>query len=163
MKIKKNFDWKPGARISIDPNVAGKALEQIERKQGKLTPQIVLKEASAQSHPLHAYFDWDDSAAAKKWRLQQAGHLVRCITVTIEDVKTPEACRAFVSVALPDDPDKSNKVFLGIERVMRDDQLRKQLLTRAKRELRDWQDRYADLVELATVFEAIQEVLELAA
>lgn len=154
----KTFDWKPGSRIALDPNIAGAALEEIERKHGKVTPEIVLNEASANDHPLHGSFEWDDSAAARKWRLEQARYLVRMITVTIEQFDRPTPVRAYVSVTQSNEPDQ--RVYVGIESAMHDVEMREQVLSRAKRDLREWRERYAELRELASVFAAIDEVVE---
>jgi phage terminase Nu1 subunit (DNA packaging protein) len=65
------------------------AVKALEDKRGRLTAQMVLQEARAASSPLHGFFEWDDSEAAEKWRLEQARELVRRvkIVVEVEDIK----------------------------------------------------------------------------
>ena len=47
-------------------------LERIKTKYGKLTPEIMVKEATSPRNPLHKYFEWDDTVAAHQYRLQQS-------------------------------------------------------------------------------------------
>lgn len=62
--------------------VVRRALRALERS-GKLTPEEVVSTAQNPEHPLHPYFDWDDSVAASKWRLEQARGLIRSVTVKV--------------------------------------------------------------------------------
>ena len=75
----------------------------IQDKYGELTAANVLKEATKKRHPLHNYFDWNETDAAKKWRLHQANKLIVRAKVTI----TPHEERtvhAFVSINEEDMP-----------------------------------------------------------
>ena len=60
-----------------------KALTDLEDKNGRLTPEGVVRAASDPDSPLHEHFQWDDSEAAKSWRLQQARCLIHSVTVTV--------------------------------------------------------------------------------
>lgn len=51
--------------------------------EGFLSPERVLQEAVDESSPLHDYFEWDDTEAARKFRLVQAGLLVRRVRVEV--------------------------------------------------------------------------------
>lgn len=69
-------------------------LQAIRDEHGTLTPALVVDLARDPDHPLHSRFEWDDSVAAEKWRLEQAGQLLR---VTFRpDPKKPVDLRAFV-------------------------------------------------------------------
>lgn len=63
-------------------------IRKLESRSGKLDPRRVVEAARSPDSPLHAYFTWDDSAAAHRWRLSQAETLIRrCRTeITVEDV-----------------------------------------------------------------------------
>lgn len=52
------------------------ALQALYEKHGVLTPEIVLNDARRKSSPLHYEFDWDDSTAAHRWRIEQARKLI---------------------------------------------------------------------------------------
>lgn len=63
--------------------------EQIERlaalsDQGRLDPQSVLDDATAEDSPLHPLFEWDDETAAKEHRLQQARRVIRSVIYLVQ-------------------------------------------------------------------------------
>lgn len=71
-------------------------LQAIRDEHGSLTPALVVDVATDPKHPLHDRFEWDDTTAARKWRLEQAGQLLR---VTFRpDPDKPVDLRAFVAV-----------------------------------------------------------------
>lgn len=57
--------------------------------QGPLRPSAVLEAASDESSPLHGCFEWDDSKAGHQYRLWQARHLLREVTVTVVAGEAP--------------------------------------------------------------------------
>lgn len=63
-------------------------LAKIKAKHGQLTPELVVEEAQRPKSPLHQYFEWDDSAAAVKYRLEQARTLIRSVRVDISVTTT---------------------------------------------------------------------------
>lgn len=84
----------------------------------------ILTAATDESSPLHSYFTWDDTAAAKKWRLEQAARLAARVHVRyIPPEGGPSvAARAYLSARdiLPDDVDDETArravgQFIGIE------------------------------------------------
>jgi hypothetical protein len=54
---------------------------------GFLNARAVLDAARPEGSLLHGYFDWDDTAAAERWRLTQAGNLVRRVRVHLTMVR----------------------------------------------------------------------------
>jgi hypothetical protein len=65
---------------------------------GKLTPHDIVNDAKRKDSILHDYFDWNDSDAAKKWRVQQARELIQnCVEVVVVDDRKVET-RSFWSV-----------------------------------------------------------------
>ncbi len=79
------------------------ALEAIYERNGQLTAELVLKEASDQDSAgyevLHAFFTWDDGDAGNRWRLSQARMLIRRCRIRVET--SPERnvqVRAFTHV-----------------------------------------------------------------
>lgn len=63
-------------------------LRLLESEQGRLDPVAVVDAARDPASPLHAYFEWDDTEAARQHRLGQARQLIRRvkIEVTVRDV-----------------------------------------------------------------------------
>lgn len=50
---------------------------------GNLTPDAVLEDARSKKSPLHDCFEWDDSEAAHRYRLEQARTLIRSVRVEV--------------------------------------------------------------------------------
>lgn len=148
------YAWRPGSRVSIDADKAGRELARIEQAEGELTPAAVLGRARSANSSLHAHFEWDDSKAAEQHRLTQAGELIRSITVDItrSNIEPPKPTRAFVSVER-----KGERTYVGVQTAMSDADLRRQVLERAWSELASFRARYADLKELAGVFAAMDK------
>ena len=90
--------WKPGSCIKADPNIAAKVFEELSESVG-LTPESLLDASRDEDAPLHKEFEWDDSVAAEKYRVTQAGHLIRSIviqTVPESDEEKPTIIRAYM-------------------------------------------------------------------
>lgn len=49
-----------------------------------LTPENLIKEAKKKSNPLHNLFEWDDTEAARKWRLQQGRLIINEIKIIVD-------------------------------------------------------------------------------
>lgn len=63
-----------------------------------LNERDVLADARDESSPLHAYFEWDDTAAAERYRLAQAQDLIRRVKVTVVRAnESPVSVRAFIA------------------------------------------------------------------
>lgn len=149
------YAWRPGSRVSIDAEKAGRELENIRVTNGGelLAPDVVERARSANS-ALHEHFEWDDATAAEQHRLAQAGELIRSITVDVSrsNVEPPKHVRAFVSVER-----ESGRSYTSTLHAMGDAELRRQVLEGAWRELLAVRQKYAGLEELARVFAAIDE------
>lgn len=149
------YAWKPGTRIhGVDAQAAGDHLEIIREKNGgTLTPEAVLADARSNNSPIHSAFEWDDSAAAEKHRLWQARYLLACLTVNVTIQKQEERpVRAFVHVTRTPE---AVRQYVPVAAAMADADMRKQVLERAWNDLLSWRQKYADLKELASIFEAV--------
>jgi len=81
------FIWiTKGLAKGITPEAAAEELSRIQNVYGKITPEIIVREAGDTSSPLHNYFEWDDEKAGERWRVQQARILLNNIQVkTVSD------------------------------------------------------------------------------
>lgn len=140
--------WKSGCRISAD---AQKVADEILAIGNSATTAQILDKARDEQTELHKCFDWDDAAAAEKWRLQQARHIV-CNLVIKEKSDTP---RPEVRVFFKTDADNGYKPTVLI---MQDKDEYRKLLDRALAELTSFRAKYKTLVELGGVFDAIDKV-----
>jgi len=115
--MKTIYEFKSGSHLRGDAQAVGERLEQIRQRRTGLTPEAVVKDARSEASVLHALFEWDDAKAANRYRLDQAGHIIRCITVQVEEVESehpqqslaiaqvevkPATFRAFMPVQRPD-------------------------------------------------------------
>jgi hypothetical protein len=154
---KKVYTFRKGSQYPQEKAlVVGAELDKISKQYGKLQPDLVVSHAKPKTSILHEFFEWDDSTAASKYRLRQASELIRSVKVVYED-NGPDGetkqIRAFMHVDLSDD--EAETCYVSAERAMRDPDLREQVLQRALKEAREWQERYRELAELADVFKAI--------
>lgn len=148
------YQWKHGAHVQIEAQVAGEELERLRSiNNGRLTSEMVLAAAQADESPLHEAFEWNDARAALAHRLDQARYLIRSVEVVVErSGAEPTPVRAFVSVER--DTDRS---YTSTAHALADEELRRQVLDRAWHELEAWRRRHAELTEFARVFSEIDQ------
>lgn len=85
------------AADKANAQVIGDTLAKIGKaNDGKLTPKAVLEAARSKTSPLHKHFEWDDSVAAERYRLDQAREIIGIIRVV--DAKAGER-PAYISIA----------------------------------------------------------------
>lgn len=149
------YSWRPGSRVSLDADLAGRELERIRKAHaGELTSESVLERARSANCALHSHFEWDDSVAAEQHRLSQAGELIRSIVidVTHSNVEPVKTIRAFVSVERG-----GRRSYTSTVVALSDHELRKQVIEKAWADLEAWRKRHAELVEFARIFTAIDD------
>jgi hypothetical protein len=78
--------------------------------EGYLNPASVVRAARDDASPLHQYFNWDDGDAADRYRLFQAGVLIRRVRVHLVQVRR-EARQIDVQVVKVAPPPRSVRVF----------------------------------------------------
>ena len=143
----------PYAKVSAQ--TAGEELARIEREKGALTPELVVDESREEKAPLHPAFEWNDRKAAERYRIVQAGSLIRNVTVKIDEVPRMEPVRAFVNGA---PVGKRKGVFVSIKNAMDDEYGRETVVARAMAELERVKEKYKDLQELAGIFAEIDRL-----
>jgi arylsulfatase A-like enzyme len=154
--------WKQGSQFKSTADVAHDAIELIRKKHGgsASAEQIVLA-AKAARNPLHVEFEWDDETAAHEHRLHRARVLMHSFVVVRSDLITDRPQRVYEVVREPQEgKHRIRHVYKTIEDIMKDTDLRAELLGRALGELISIRNRYRDLQELAIVLRAIDEVVE---
>lgn len=173
--MKSVFQFRAGCHLRGDAQAVGERLEAIKARASSLTPDLVVADARTPKSPLHSFFEWDNSIAAEKYRMEQAGHLIRSVQVTFEEVEAPQerqvrlidgpaapasqpaAVRAFVSITRGD----GERSYESTATAMNDPAMRKQVLARAHMEMASVGRKYRELNELADVFGALDRVGEL--
>ncbi len=135
--------------------VAGE-LEQLRAaKGGLLKPEDVVEFAKDPNTALHAQFEWDDTEAARQYRLVQARTVIQLIVKVVGEPPVP--MRAYVS--LPSDRVAGNG-YRSLEDVVNDESRMQELVRDALERLQATQRRYAQLKTLLPIWAAIDAAVE---
>lgn len=139
------------------------ALQSIAAQHhGVLTPADVLTAARDPAHPLHRQFEWDDSAAGEAYRLLQVGALVRRVRLTIlraDDTRRSvsiSTTRAYQSRPTMRGPGGG---YEPVADILADETKRQEMIAHVLRELAAYRKRYAELVELQSVWIAVDDAI----
>ena len=122
---------------------------------GFIQPEAVVEYARDPDTALHSRFDWDETSAAAKFRLIQARNIIT-MHVTI----VPGTNRSFQTYVSLRSDRRTKAGYRTVVEVLGDADLRGELLEQAKIEMAHFRRKYAQLVELAKVFEAMDEVVK---
>lgn len=148
-----------GRSFNVPAQKAGEVFEKIEKRDGALTPMAVVDEARPEDSVLHKVFEWNDAKAAEKYRLVQAGNIIRCI-VRLPEKQEEKVTRAFVNIKPIDDRQKEPGTYMNVRSAFENPESREVVLSNARYEMRLFKRKYSQLLELSKVFAAIDEVLE---
>ena len=147
------YGWKKGSQSALEAQTAGKHLSKLHKENGMLTADLVVKDAKPLSSPLHDHFEWDNTEAAKEYRLYQARKLIHAVVILKDNGEPSPPMRAFVHIR----DEEVGSIYMSIDIAMGDSVLRAQIVERAWTELKQWEARYHQYEELAGVFEAIEK------
>lgn len=108
--------------------------ELLEQGNGLLKPEAVVEAARPESSPLHSHFEWNDSKAAEKYRLDQARVLIRSVYIEHPNDAT-ERVHAYVS--LPSDRVDGNG-YRAARAVIKSDHMVAQLADEMREKVAYW-------------------------
>lgn len=152
-----------GKSLGIPVEVAEKELSAIHEKFGSLTTHNVLQCARSPESPLHDYFVWDDTEAAEKYRLMQAGQLIRSIRVRISKAAPP--VRRFVNVRRDEEGElsinpfeNSNNEYKPVEEAMKSPLIKEHLFEKALYEIECFERKYSHMKEFAGIFNELRKL-----
>ena len=137
-------EWKMGFFSGVN---AEKCYQEIQTIGESVTPKQILEYARNPETELHKCFEWDDSIAAEKFRLQQA-RMVVCQLVIVEDMNKPEPQKIRVIQS-------TGEAYKPVKMIVRNKTEYESLLERARAELRAFKNRYHTLVELEEILALI--------
>jgi len=151
--VYKKYAWRAG-HGNVPAEEAGKVMEQIQERDGEITAESFLDESRAEDSPTHGCFEWDDTAAAEKYRLQQSGACIRDLLITVERTDDePNRVPAFVNVT-----SAGKARFQDTQKALSVEESRKVVLENALSELDAFRKKYATLAELSKIFAVIDEL-----
>lgn len=146
------FDFRPNRSIKgVNPQAVGEELERIRADRGTLTPHDVLEAAVDPDSPLHAAFTWDDSAAAREHRLNQARRLV--VSIRVLNAPTARPTVAYVSVKTPD----RGRSYEPTIEVMSSADLRARVLAEIRMAIEAIERRYASFAEVGDLLDRMKK------
>ena len=128
---------------------------ELERlfREGLLRPADVVEAARDPASPLHSHFEWDDTAAAAKWREEQARQLIRNVRIEV-GTSAPVSVRAFVSLPV----DRQNGAgYRRFEDVIDNDFLCRQLAADIQATADRW-ERRAQAIGAMIDFSGVREI-----
>lgn len=155
---KKVFRAAKGAAFSHkEAQVLGKYIESLG---SEVTPDDLVVAAESPKSPAHKFFEWEDTEAARLYRLVQARTLISHITVIIVSNGREEETKAFHSVVIKSD-DSQQRVYVGVGAVAKDVDFKRQVIEGAYQELKAWEERYKQyrsIFRLASIDREFQTV-----
>jgi len=156
MRKRKVFWKEAGTKFKCRPAVAEKEFARITERHGELTAEAIVSEARNRRNPLHQDFEWNDGKAAEKFRLQQAGDMMRALRIEyLTDRGQKVNTRLLINVAETKD---SGTSYHHIKVVLSDREMRERAVDAALARLLAVKREYEHLKELADVFRAIERV-----
>ncbi len=119
---------------------------------GILLPEKVVEFASNPETALHGRFTWDDTEAARQYRLFQARQVIRLNVIVIEGSSEP--VRAYVSLS----NDRDHGGYRRMVDVLSNDDLTSRLLADAVAELEGIKRKYEHLKALVPIWAALGSI-----
>lgn len=150
--------WKPDVESIFKKANAQKVAEEIMSVSDQPTREQIVEMARDKNKESHKLFEWNNKAAADKYRLIQAGKIVTALCIEykgLNEIKNPD--RNQVPLRLLYNIDNGTGYTPIIEIVKNEDNYRK-LLDRAKDELKSFKMKYSMLNELGAVFSEIDKL-----
>lgn len=125
-------------------------LELIRKKRdGLLLPADVVEFARNKDTALHSEFEWDDSIAAERYRLEQAREIIRVRVSVLKTDDEPITVRTYWS--LPSDRAASGG-YRALPDVLSNAKMRTELEQSAIAEMDSFKRKYQTIRELGRVF-----------
>lgn len=148
--------WKSGQHKGVDPGDALAVIEEIrETSGGFATSAAIVDAARAKGSVLHPLFEWDDTVAAEKFRLRQAGEVVR--NLEIEVITSGYEKPAYYSVSYINE-EKSVRGYTTEAVVLENPALRDSAVQEALNNIRGWVARYGHLKDMSPISAAVKKV-----
>ena len=143
----------------VPQEVAAAIREAYIEEDGQRLPELVLAKAEAGDERLRGYFEWDDTAAGRAYRLDQAAQLVRRVKVTVlrSADEPPIKVRAYIArKELPSTEENIEAgAYIAIERVAGQTAYEASVQDSIKRDLHRLERKYRDTSMLFALAEEV--------
>jgi len=127
--------WKRKPKGAPDADIAVDYIEDIKKKRGGITAQLLVIEAGRKKSPLHDCFEWDDTKASVQWRIEQGRKLLMELVVAVieDEDEEPVYVRCFISPLEVEK--KGGTSYLTIKEICSDEELNAAYLRQLKMEM----------------------------
>ena len=90
--IQAGYAFRQGARLKqgLDANRIGEEIAALRDERSIIPAPAVVEAARPETSAMHDHFEWDDTAAADQWRLDQARYLLRSIVTVYADTRSED-------------------------------------------------------------------------
>lgn len=140
--MNENVKWKVDGIFKADANECYREISSLEQ----ITPKAILDFARDENSELHKCFEWDNDSAAEKYRIIQAGNVIRMLYIVPKNADAPPV-RVLSRT--------SDTVYQPTRTFVKNQNEYEDLLKRALSELESFRLKYKTLSELEQVFEQI--------
>ena len=148
----KKYSWR--YVINADAQKVGEELEEIER-EGSIVPEHLIEYAQRhKDSELYKCFEWDDTEAARKYRIKQASIIVSSISVEIRE-EPKEIQKIYFSVS---DSETKEKTYKNINKILNNDDEYLQIVNKAKKEFIRCKEKYESLLEKEDLKDMLFEI-----
>lgn len=152
----KQIDYKYKNTPKYTPEIIDKILEVKENKG--LTANNLLYNAKDKKNPLHNFFDWDDSIAGEKWRLQQARVIINEVKIIIGEKELYAFENIHVCVETPEGEVREVREYKHFAEISSNKEYHKQMIDKALESIGYWQEKHSIYKELTPIFVSIDNV-----
>ena len=150
-----SYKFAEGTVHKVSAQVVGEMLEEMHNKGIEVTPEVLLDASRDVNSPTHCEFEWDDTVAAEKYRVEQARNLISHVRIVREDSEPQDYKeRGFVPV-----PGGRN-VYVPLQTALEKEEYKEHLLKQARNDTEIFLAKYRRLEELAAVTTAMTEFLQ---
>jgi hypothetical protein len=155
--MEKNIQYK------ITEKYTKKVIDEIVKieKENELTAENLLEAAKNTNNPLHGFFDWDNSIAGTKWRLQQARIIINEVKIIVNHKERYafECVQVKIKSKTIDNKGALTKrVYKPILEILSKEEYRKQIIQAALENIVYWKEKYSEYSEFNPIFVSIDKV-----
>ena len=153
----KQFEYRKGTGWPVDAQIVGERLEYIEHKYGKITPNMVVKDAKKSVlKPCFEPYE-NNEKAAQLFREHIARRLIGSI-VTVNIIPSGnEPIRTFVNVKTLNN-DHVDQGYISIDIALGNPEFKSQIIAEAHAEMTRFIKKYKAFKELADYIEGIEQI-----
>ena len=147
------YEWAIN-KYPVSANDAGKRIEELERENGQVNPQMVVDDSRPEDAVMHRCFEWRDDIAAEKYRTEQARLLLSNLRIVRVEEEEPDSepvkLRAFHSVS---ETRSSKGEFHHIDVIKANEDMTHNVIRNAESELEMFWNKYVGLCDVCGIME----------